>query len=86
MITGWLGGELVDRPGVGVHEGANLDAPSSLSKLPAAVSRGPGPGHTGVAESLSWVGVERRVSRMPAYAGVERRRMEFAIVGGTTME
>ena len=30
MVTGWLGGELVDRLGVGVHEGANLDAPSSL--------------------------------------------------------
>lgn len=29
--TGWLGGELVDRLGVGVHPGANLDAPSSLS-------------------------------------------------------
>lgn len=30
-VTGWLGGELVDRLGVGVDEGANLDAPSSLS-------------------------------------------------------
>lgn len=30
-ITGWLGGELVDRLGVGVDEGAHLDAPSSLS-------------------------------------------------------
>ncbi|MGN6182696.1 MAG: DUF2231 domain-containing protein [Thermoanaerobaculia bacterium] len=29
-ITGWLGGELVDRLGVGVDEGAHLDAPSSL--------------------------------------------------------
>jgi uncharacterized membrane protein len=29
-VTGWLGGELVDRLGVGVHDGANLDAPSSL--------------------------------------------------------
>ncbi len=34
-ITGWLGGELVDRLGVGVDEGANLDAPSSLSGAPA---------------------------------------------------
>jgi uncharacterized membrane protein len=33
--TGWLGGELVDRLGVGVDEGANLDAPSSLSGRPA---------------------------------------------------
>jgi uncharacterized membrane protein len=30
MLTGWLGGELVDRLGVGVDDGANLDAPSSL--------------------------------------------------------
>lgn len=29
-VTGWLGGELVDRLGVGVDAGANLDAPSSL--------------------------------------------------------
>ncbi|MBV8844310.1 MAG: DUF2231 domain-containing protein [Bryobacterales bacterium] len=35
MITGWLGGELVDRLGVGVDEGANLNAPSSLSRRPA---------------------------------------------------
>jgi uncharacterized membrane protein len=31
LVTGWLGGELVDRLGVGVDEGANLDAPSSLT-------------------------------------------------------
>ena len=31
LITGWLGGELVDRLAVGVDEGAHLDAPSSLS-------------------------------------------------------
>jgi uncharacterized membrane protein len=30
-VTGWLGGELVDRLGVGVEDNANLDAPSSLS-------------------------------------------------------
>jgi uncharacterized membrane protein len=30
MVTGWLGGELVDRLGVGIDEGAHLDAPSSL--------------------------------------------------------
>jgi uncharacterized membrane protein len=29
-VSGWLGGELVDRLGVGVDEGANLNAPSSL--------------------------------------------------------
>jgi uncharacterized membrane protein len=36
LVTGWLGGELVDRLGVGVHEGANVNAPSSLSGRPAA--------------------------------------------------
>jgi uncharacterized membrane protein len=30
-VTGWLGGELVDRLSVGVDEGAHLNAPSSLS-------------------------------------------------------
>lgn len=29
--AGWMGGELVDRLGVGVDDGAHLDAPSSLS-------------------------------------------------------
>jgi uncharacterized membrane protein len=31
MITGWLGGELVTRLGIGVSDGANVNAPSSLS-------------------------------------------------------
>ena len=35
-VTGWLGGELTLRLGIGVDEGANLNAPSSLSKLPAS--------------------------------------------------
>lgn len=35
LVTGWLGGELVDRLAVGVDPGANLDAPSSLSGQPA---------------------------------------------------
>jgi uncharacterized membrane protein len=30
-LGGWLGGELVERLGVGVTPGANLDAPSSLT-------------------------------------------------------
>jgi uncharacterized membrane protein len=34
-VTGWLGGELVDRLAVGVDDGAHVDAPSSLSKRPA---------------------------------------------------
>ncbi len=39
VVTGWLGGELVDRMAVGVDEGAHVDAPSSLSKSPASVGR-----------------------------------------------
>jgi uncharacterized membrane protein len=35
LVTGWLGGELVDRLAVGVDDGAHLDAPSSLSRRPA---------------------------------------------------
>ena len=30
LVTGWLGGELVDQLGIGVYEQANPDAPSSL--------------------------------------------------------
>jgi uncharacterized membrane protein len=40
LVTGWLGGELVDRLGVGVDEGANLNAPSSLSGRPPQATRG----------------------------------------------
>jgi uncharacterized membrane protein len=35
LITGWLGGELVNRLGIGVYDGANVNAPSSLSGRPA---------------------------------------------------
>jgi len=38
LVTGWLGGELVDRLGVGVDNGANLNAPSSLSGKPATLN------------------------------------------------
>lgn len=31
LVTGWLGGELVDRLSVGIDDGAHLDAPSSLT-------------------------------------------------------
>jgi hypothetical protein len=31
LFAGWLGGELVDRLGVGVDDGAHLNAPSSLT-------------------------------------------------------
>jgi uncharacterized membrane protein len=30
-VSGWLGGELIDRLGIGVHDDAHVDAPSSLS-------------------------------------------------------
>lgn len=40
LVTGWLGGELVDRLGVGVDDGAHLDAPSSLSGRSARESTG----------------------------------------------
>jgi len=34
-VSAWLGGELVERLGVGVDSGANLNSPSSLSGRPA---------------------------------------------------
>lgn len=34
-VAGWLGGELVDRLGVGVDDGAHLNAPNSLGGRPA---------------------------------------------------
>jgi uncharacterized membrane protein len=61
-VTAWLGGELVDRLGVGVHDGAHLDAPSSLTAQPV---RGPAP-------QASRDG-DRRAYPSPAYRGVERR-------------
>ena len=39
LVTGWLGGELVDRLSVGVDQGANLNAPNSLSGRPASETR-----------------------------------------------
>jgi uncharacterized membrane protein len=69
-VTGWLGGELVHRLGVGVYDGAHLDSPSSLSELPAGAglglpSRGPA--------AVRYTGPERRVQGSAAYVGVERR-------------
>lgn len=43
LVTGWLGGELVDRLGVGVYDDASLDASSSLSQRRA--SGGAAPAH-----------------------------------------
>lgn len=34
LLTGWLGGELIERLGMAVHDGAHLNAPSSLSNRP----------------------------------------------------
>jgi hypothetical protein len=59
LCTAWLGGELVNRLGVGVDVGAHLDAPSSLSAMPASSSaRRPN---------------DRRSYPPAAYSGVERR-------------
>ena len=55
--TAWLGGELVDRMGVGVDDGAHLDAPSSLSS-PSARAR---------------PGSDRRAHPSVGYAGADRR-------------
>ena len=62
VVTAWLGGELVDRLGVGVDDGAHLDAPSSLSAMSAHGKPRAGAG-----------GHDRRVYPSPAYSGVERR-------------
>ena len=40
-VTGWLGGELVDRLGVGVDNGAHVNAPHSLSGRPASENAAP---------------------------------------------
>ncbi len=41
-VTGWLGGELVERLGVGVDENAGVDAPSSLSRTAGRTRPGTG--------------------------------------------
>jgi uncharacterized membrane protein len=42
-LTGWLGGELVERLGVGVDAGADVNAPSSLTNKHAqSADRAPG--------------------------------------------
>jgi uncharacterized membrane protein len=70
VVTAWLGGELVDRLGVGVDDGAHLDAPSSLTGLPAGAAGS----ELRAGMSHGWVGRERRHSPHTAYAGVDRRR------------
>ena len=68
IVTGWLGGELVDRLGVGVDDGAHLDAPSSLTSQPATASASRGEASSG------WQGRDRRQVPQPSFAGVDRRR------------
>ena len=70
IVTAWLGGELVDRLGVGVDDGAHLDAPSSLTGQPASASAG----SASRSGTSGWSGRERRHFPQPAYAGVDRRR------------
>lgn len=69
LVTAWLGGELVDRLGVGVDDGAHLDAPSSLTSQSA---RGTSPSSSSAGGF--WSGPERRHFPQPAFAGVDRRR------------
>jgi uncharacterized membrane protein len=38
LVTAWVGGELVDRMGMGMAVGANVSAPGSLSGKPAQVA------------------------------------------------
>jgi uncharacterized membrane protein len=40
LVTGWLGGELVERLGIGVDKGANPNAPSSLETDSVAAGAG----------------------------------------------
>lgn len=72
LVTGWLGGELVDRLGVGVYDGAHLNSPSSLSQLPASMHR------NGTGAPSRWTGPERRTQPAHAFAGRERRRATVA--------
>jgi uncharacterized membrane protein len=67
LVTAWLGGELVDRLGVGVDDGAHLDAPSSLSALPAGANLGGG------SRPATASAAERRAAGASSYAGVDRR-------------
>jgi uncharacterized membrane protein len=70
LLTAWLGGELVNRLGVGVDDGAHLDAPSSLTGRPASVASGQ---ELRAGMSHGYSGAERRHFPQPAYAGIDRR-------------
>jgi uncharacterized membrane protein len=43
IVTGWLGGELVDRHAVGIDDGAHVESPHSLSGRPASDDARQGP-------------------------------------------
>ena len=75
IVTGWLGGELVNRLGVGVDDGAHLNAPSSLTHMPATATAGL---ESRAGMSHGWSGRERRRFPQPAYAGVDRRQRGLA--------
>lgn len=47
LVTGWLGGELVYRLGVGVDHGANVNAPNSLAEREVGVPEGSDSRHAG---------------------------------------
>lgn len=47
LVTGWLGGELVYRLGIGVDHGANANAPSSLAEREVGVPGGRDSKHAG---------------------------------------
>ena len=47
LVTGWLGGELVDRLRVGIDDGAHLNSPNSLSGRPASEDATPNTRGTG---------------------------------------
>jgi len=47
LVTGWLGGELVDRLRVGIDDGAHLNSPNSLSGRPASEDATPSNQSTG---------------------------------------
>lgn len=71
LIAAWLGGELVDRLGVGVDDGAHLDSPSSLSELPAGAGLGAA-GRSG--GRVGPDGIDRRTPGSSSnYVGIERR-------------
>jgi uncharacterized membrane protein len=72
LVTAWLGGELVDRLGVGVDDGAHLNSPSSLSELPASTGLAAG-SRGGTSTNSPYTGGERRASVASSYPGADRR-------------